>query len=350
MPLQLTRSDVLAFRRSAGALDERLAPGNDALRRAAWAGLQDSTPRAALLSLHARLTRVTPDAWEDPALVQVWGPRFSAYVVHAADRAVFTLGRLPGDARRRAETQALADRLEDWLGGETATYGAAGRGLGVAPNSLRYAAPTGRVLIRWDGARQPVVRMVPPPDVDPDEARLELARRYLHVFAPGTPEGFASWAGLRPRAAVATVEALRGELTPVRTAVGDGWILATDEPTFRSPAGGAGWAGPATPGGSGAPAPHVRLLPSGDAYTLLQGVERELLVPDADRRARLWTPRVWPGAVLVEGEVVGTWRRAGNVVTISAWTTLSQQDHEAVEAEATAMPLPGPVSVRWAES
>jgi hypothetical protein len=339
MPLQLTRSDVLAFRRSVGALDERR--GGEALRRAAWAGLQDSTPRSALLSLHARLTGVTPDAWEDPALVQVWGPRFSAYVVHAADRAAFTLGRLPVDARRRAEMQALADRLEDWLGGGAPTYGAAGRGLGVAPNSLRYAAPTGRVLIRWDGARQPVVRMVPPPDVDPDEARLEFARRYLHVFAPGTPEGFASWAGVSARAAVATVAALRGELTPVRTAVGDGWILATDEPALRSPAGAAG-----------ARALHVRLLPSGDAYTLLHGVERELLVPDAGRRARLWTPRVWPGAVLLGGEVVGTWRRAGSVVTISAWTALSRGDRDAVEAEATSLPLPeaGPVSVRWAES
>ncbi|WP_341359449.1 crosslink repair DNA glycosylase YcaQ family protein [Georgenia sp. M64] len=337
MPLQLTRSDVLAFRRSVGALDERRAPGSDALRRAAWAGLQDSTPRSALLSLHARLTGVTSDAWEDPALVQVWGPRFSAYVVHAADRAVFTVGRLPVDARRRAETQALADRLEDWLGGEAATYGAAGRGLGVAPNSLRYAAPTGRVLIRWDGARQPVVRMVPPPDVDPAEARLELARRYLHVFAPGTPEGFASWAGVRPRAAVATVEALRDELTPVRTAVGDGWILAADEPALRAP--------------DGSPA-HVRLLPSGDAFTLLQGVDRELLVPDAGRRAQLWTPRVWPGAVLVGGEVVGTWRRAGGVVTIAAWTTLSREDRDAVEAEATSLPLPDAltVTVRWAES
>jgi hypothetical protein len=37
------------------ALDERLRPGPDSLRRAAWAGLQDSMPRAALLSIHARV-------------------------------------------------------------------------------------------------------------------------------------------------------------------------------------------------------------------------------------------------------------------------------------------------------
>ena len=78
------------------------------------------------------------------------------------------------------------------------TYGEAGRGLGVHPNSLRYAAPTGTVLIRWEGARQPTVWTVPPPDVDPRDARLELARRYLHVFGPATPAAFAQWAGIRP--------------------------------------------------------------------------------------------------------------------------------------------------------
>jgi hypothetical protein len=57
------------------------------------------------------------------------------------------------------------------------TYAEAGLGLGVHPNSLRYAAPTGTVLIRWDGARQPTVWTVLPPDVDPRDARLELARR-----------------------------------------------------------------------------------------------------------------------------------------------------------------------------
>jgi hypothetical protein len=66
-------------------------------------------------------------------------------------------------------------------------FGQAGRAMGVSPNSLRYAAPTGTVLLRWDGSRQPVVWMVPPPDMDPWQARLELARRYLHVFGPTMP-------------------------------------------------------------------------------------------------------------------------------------------------------------------
>jgi hypothetical protein len=333
--LDLTRAQILAFRRHVGALDQRLPRGRRSLRRAAWAGLQDSMPRAALLSLHARVEGTEPSTWEDPSLVQLWGPRYSAYVVAARDLAVFSLGRLPDDAAGRGRAEDAAARLHALLGGTRMTYGEAGRALGVHPNSLRYGATTGTVLIRWDGARQPTVWTVPPPEVDPRDARLELARRYLHVFGPATPEAFAVWAGIGPRQGRAAFGALRGSLTPVRTPIGDAWILTRDEPTFRA----------AT--GPGAPA---RLLPSGDAFFLLQRANRELLVPDADRRSALWTPRVWPGGVLVEGELVGTWRRAHETVSIQAWRRLSRGARDAVQAEAESLPLPGlggRIVVRW---
>jgi len=100
------------------------------------------------------------------------------------------------------------------------------------------------------------------------------------------------------------------------------------------------------------PAAPARLLPSGDAFFLLQGADRDLLVPDEQRRQALWTPRVWPGCLLVSGEVTGTWRRAGAVLTVQPWRPLSGPEREAVEAEARSLPLPGrpvPVTVRWEE-
>ena len=335
--LALTREQILAFRRTVGALDERLAPGPGSLGRAAWAGLQDSMPRAALLSIHARVHGTGPEALADPALVQLWGPRYSAYVVAARDLPVFSLGRLPDDARGRRRAEDLARRLRAVLDGRTMTSSEVGRALGVHPNALRYAAPTGTLLMRWDGARQPPVWTVPPPDIDPRDARLELARRYLHVFGPATPVAFAQWAGIRPAAAGrAAFEVLVDSLTPVRTPAGDAWILRRDEPMFRTPAG---------------PAASARLLPSGDAYFLLQGAERELLVPDVDHRRALWTPRVWPGALVVDGEVVGTWRRAQADLTIASWRQVSARERAAVEAEAASLPLSGAgqgVRVRWA--
>ena len=98
----MTRTQILAFRRAAQALDERLPAGKASLRQAASAGLQDSMPRAALLSIHARVEGTKPATWEAPSLVQVWGPRYSAYVVDERDAPAFTLGRLPDAGRRGA--------------------------------------------------------------------------------------------------------------------------------------------------------------------------------------------------------------------------------------------------------
>ena len=335
--LELTRAQVLAHRRTVGGLDQRLPSGPRSLRRAAWAGLQDSMPRAALLSIHARVEGTKPSTWEDSSLVQIWGPRHSAYLIAARDLAVFSLGRLPDGGASLRVAEDLAKRVHRFLRGRKMPFGQAGRALGEYPNRLRYAAPTGTILIRWDGARQPTIWTVPRPSVDPRDARLELARRYLHIFGPTTAEAFSGWAGIQLQRGVDAFDALGKRLTPVRTPVGDSWILTSDEPRLRMAA--------------GPPAP-ARLLPSGDTYFLLQGADRELLVPESSFRRALWTPRVWPGALLVDGEIVGTWRRAVGTVSIQAWRRLPRVARDAVEAEAASLPLPnlpGQVVVRWSE-
>ncbi len=292
-------------------------------------------PRAALLSLHARVAGVEPTAWADPSLVQVWGPRFHVFVVAACDRAVFTLGTLPDGSRARQRAVGVAQALNAYLDGRRLPYGEAGSGLGIHPNRLRYGAATGTVVIRWDGARQPVVWTVPAPDMSAETARDQLLARYLHIYGPTVPEAFGAWAGIGRQAGATAFAAMRPRLTPVRTPAGDAWILAEDEDRLRAPAG---------------PRGPVRLLPSGDAYLLLQGAERELTVPDASGRRALWTPRVWPGGLLVAGEVAGTWRRAGPLLAVSPWRRLLRAERDAVAAEAEALPLPGLVgrlAVRW---
>lgn len=322
--LNLTRAQILTFRRTVNALDARLPPGSKSLRSAAWAGLQDSAPRAALLSIHARVERAGPESWEHSSLVQLWGPRFSDYVIAAKDLAIFSLGRLPNSARAHARAHDTADRLHSFLNGRRMPFGQAGHAMGVDPNSLRYAAATGRVLLRWDGARQPVIWTAPPPAMDAPQARLELAKRYLHIFGPSTPQSFARWAGIHTPDAISAFNALAGELTPASTPVGEAWILASDERSFR-----------AQPGRA-APA---RLLPSGDTFYLLWGADREILVPNARWRAELWTTRVWPGALLINGEIAGTWRRSAAEISLDAWRRLSPVEREAVELEAQSLPL-----------
>ena len=333
--LRLTRQQILAFRRRVGALDERMPPGPESLRRAAWAGLQDSMPRAALLSLHARVQRIEPSTWEDPSLAQLWGPRYSTYVVPKRDFALFSLGRYPDSAKGRLRAERIAEQLHAQLGGARMADGEVGRALGVNSNMFRYAATTGTVAIRWEGARAPTVWTVEAPEVDPADACRELARRHLHIFGPTTADGFARWAGISRGAGAAAFASLEGSLLAVRTPLGDEWLLADDEPAVRA--------------AETAPA-AARLLPSGDTYFLLDGRERELLIPQADRREQLWTSRVWPGALLVEGEIRGTWRRAQHTVKIDAWARLTRGMRDAVEAEAGALPLPGvdrEIAVVW---
>ena len=332
--LQLTREQILAYRRRAQSLDTRLPPGARSLRRAAWAGLQDSMPRAAVLSIHARVAGTEPQTWADPSLVQVWGPRFQVYVVPAREHALFTVARYPDDARGRRVAEEMAALAAGYLGDRKLTDREVA-GAHRVGNAIRYATTTGTILIRWEGARAPRIWTVARPDDDPAVARVELARRFLHVFGPATTASFAKWAGIGAKQGRDAFDALAAELVPARTPIGDGWLLSTDETAAR--------AAPA------ATAP-ARFLPSGDTFFLYWGADRELLVPDARRRGELWTSRVWPGALLVNGEIAGVWRRAGPEVTVDTWRKLKKDERAAVEAEAATMPLPGlkrEIRVRW---
>ena len=225
--LRVTRQQILAFRRRVGALDERMPMGSGSLRRAAWAGLQDSMPRAALLSLHARVDGVEASTSEDPSLAQLWGPRYHTYVVAKRDFALFSLGRLPDNAKSRLRAERMAERLHAHLDGTRMTDRELARALGVG-NALRYAATTGTVAIRWDGARAPTVWTVGAAEVDPADACRELARRYLHIFGPTTADGFARWAGISRGSAADAFDSLGGSLLPVRSPLGDELLLADD--------------------------------------------------------------------------------------------------------------------------
>ncbi|SDC08702.1 DNA glycosylase AlkZ-like family protein [Actinokineospora iranica] len=84
------------------------------------------------------------------------------------------------------------------------------------------------------------------------------------------------------------------------------------------------------------PADLVRLLPPHDP--LLQLRDRDLLVPDEARRKRVWRMIGNPGALLVGGEVAGTWRTktAGRAlaVTVEPFARLASAARKAVEDEA----------------
>lgn len=346
---------ALALRAARQHLGERLPPGQAAA--AAVVGLQDTPPGASGLALAARLQ----DAAEADlgALVIVPTIRGAPLAVAVEDLALFTAGLEPpddaaakvlignawkfldgitpvealdrvseavadalagGPLERDAFHQALRERLPAsllwWCKGCGSHH--------VHPSLWRATGVRGVLAIVGRDGRTAVFGTPPaaPPVDDPGGV---LARRFLWAYGPSTPSLFAKWAGIAPGHAEA-LWARAGALEEVALAGRRAWALAADvaalvdPPTVRS----------------------VRLLPGYDPY--LAGRDRELLLPRAEDRKRLWTTLGNPGAVLVDGAIAGTWRAAKQgrklVVTVASFGSLLPAAALAAEA-ATLAPWRG---------
>lgn len=81
----------------------------------------------------------------------------------------------------------------------------------------------------------------------------------------------------------------------------------------------------------------VVLAPPNDPY--LRQVDRALLVPDSKRRQKVYRALSGPGALLVNGEIAGTWRylRSKHQVTIETFQRLGSAHKSAAEQSAQAV-------------
>jgi hypothetical protein len=350
---------ALALRAARQHLGERLAPGR--ATEAAVVGLQDTPPGAAGLALAARLSDATSDDLD--ALVLVPTIRGAPLAVAVEDLALFTAGLAPpddaaakvliGNAWKFLDgiaplealdrvSEAVADALSSGPLDRDTFHQAlrerlpAGllwwcKGCGshhVHPSLWRATGIRGVLAIVGRDGRTAVFGAPPaaPPVDDPGGA---LARRFLWAYGPSTPSLFARWAGVAPAHAKA-LWARAGELAPVTLEGKRAWALAGDPDALGSP--------PAVQG--------VRLLGGYDPY--LAGRDRELLLPRAEDRKRLWTTLANPGAVLHDGAIAGTWRAAKQgrrlVVTVESFGSPVPVDALRVEAE-TLAPWRGASSV-----
>ena len=173
------------------------------------------------------------------------------------------------------------------------------------------------------GTSPPVLRRIPDwprstwgPAEDPLAApeRLQVVRGYLRLLGPATVQDVAAFLD----SPVAEVRAHWPEdAERVEVAGREAWVL---------------------PGGEAAEpaADLVRLL--GPFDLLLQGRDRDLLVPDRARHRALWPTLGRPGAVLAGAELVGTWRprAAGSRLTVrlAAWSALTPRVRARVGEEA----------------
>ncbi|MGH7858400.1 MAG: DNA glycosylase AlkZ-like family protein, partial [Candidatus Binatia bacterium] len=174
------------------------------------------------------------------------------------------------------------------------------------------------------------------PAIDAEDARLELARRFLRWLGPATTDRFAWWAGIEPPDARATWQALGPELVTVDLGGERRFVLASDLDALEG----------------AEPVEGVRLIPHADP---LIKTDAALVVPDERRRFEIFPqPAVrtdfWPvaGAVLVGGAVAGSWARQRGRVTVNPWKRLSARVRDAISDEALSFPIAGGrAEVRW---
>lgn len=290
-----------------------------------------------MISLFARARDVRPDSWEDPSLAQIWFRGGADYIVPRDDVGVFTLGSLPRDGDKRRALEETADAAHDVLRGQTLEVREVSHALRLEqPFFLRAAAVTGRLLIRWNASK---IWLIPNerPDIDPEDARLELARRFLRWFAPVTRDQYMKWTGVERSDARATWDALGSELQTVELDGESRYLLSEDADALAN----------------SEPIESVRLIPHADPVIK---IDAGLVVPDERLRSEIFPdlknkPEFWPvsGALIVNGVVAGSWARQQRRVTVHPWRKLGRGARETVEHEALGFPIAAKprAGVRW---
>jgi hypothetical protein len=334
-------------------------------------GIHAQVMASAELSIGARVAGATRavvrhELWERRRLVKTYGIRGTVHLLPgselpfwtAALRAGRRAGGGPGalepaqvaavieaiggalDGRRLTRDELGAEvvrRLGPWVGEES--FPAFGGAWPVWTAALSAAAAAGALCFGPNqGARVTYVRpdqwLGGWRDVDPAEALLEVARRYVAAYGPVTPQEFGQWFYAAADQASAAFQALGGELEQVDVEGEPRWLPA-GEPE-------AAW-----PSARGS----VRLLASFDCY-VVGAHPRDQLVPPrwAEWGLRHRTTSKWQKygrmmlcgplpVLLVDGVVAGMWdrQRRGRVLEVSVqpFEPLSAAQRRLVGVEVT---------------
>jgi len=351
-------AQVMAWRLRRHQLDER-APAEAMLDvTARIAGLHAQVMSSAELTLWARLDGVEPDAvrralWEERTLVKTWAMRGTLHLLPAAELPLWQAARsttrlweaaswLRGFGVTREELAQLVDAVGEALDGRMLTREELAAEVARLTGSpklgeklreswgalLKPAAALGRLCFAPSEGQQ--VRFTRPDrwlggwrEHDPDEALLEVIRRFLAASGPVTREDVTRWWGVPSAAQVQKrIERIGEEVTVVDVDGTSACLLAADAP---------GLAG-------AAPSRSVRLLPAFDQYVVTATRQADHLTP-GPFKGRIYRPQGWLSPVLlVGGRMDGVWRQEAKgrrlQVTIEPFTKLPAWARRAAEGEA----------------
>jgi hypothetical protein len=325
-------------------------------------GLQDSRPVGSTQSLFARASKIgstgvanaiTPDG----PLVTMWSVRGAPHThrVNQLDVARDALAPQETDDGGKAFVKAVeevADALRAVVKSRTAKGDASAEVARRVSNSLvnwcerckarhvpdgvfRAAGRQAQVVLGPEEQRATI--LYPKPKHKQDKAgdpRLDLLEAFFRVNGPTTRNTYREWMD----GGTATV----GE---VWEKLGDGLVrVQVDGKRHDLPEALVSAVSKASkPSG-------VALVPPSDPY--LKQVDRTLLVPEARRRKEIWKALSGPGALLIDGEVAGTWRyrRSDKELTITPFDSVpaaqraKAEESAALVAEATGDDQP---TVTW---
>lgn len=342
--MSVSRDQVLRFRWRAHQLDR--APGSaggPAEVALLDYGVQDTGPAAARWALANRgLTEFDGDDF-----LLAWTLRVSPHLYRRADVAAIATATSPyseDDAAKRIYDaakplraagipvlDALAEvaRQQRKIVRRPTVKGALSTALTATldPPYLRHCGPCGCVHC-WESpfriaplqaglelqleTSPPVLQRIPglrPPlyarSGAAAEPRFDVIRNYLRFYGPARPADAAAFLDLPVAVATAQwpADTVPVEVSDCPAVKGRRSILAEHADDFARP--------------EEQPAGAVRLLGPYDAYLQLR--DRPMLVADPARTKDLWRTLGRPGAVAVDGEIVGSWRpkSAGRRLTIT---------------------------------
>jgi hypothetical protein len=349
----LTRSQVLGYRVRAQQLDRGSGPLADTA--VLDIGVQDTGPDGSLWALATRGVEV--DDLDLRQLATAWTVRGAPHVYRRGDLPSVAAAVEPfsdADAGKRifdaskplkaagignlealdAVAAAMRDIVtEPMVKGEvsarlTACMGAPYlrecrpcKATHIYEQPFRLAALRAGLELQ-PGTSPPVLTPVPGlrPARRPDPQH-DVVRAYLHLFGSATPKHVSDYLD----AAAKDVKASWPEDAVEVSVEGEKrWVLEHDLERLRDV--------PADGGLRG----HVRLLGPYDLF--LQAKDRTMLVADPARAKALWPVLGRPGAVLLDGDLAGTWRprQSGRRLTLAVtpWRTLSARDRRAVAEQA----------------
>lgn len=344
--MEVDREHVLAYRVRAQGLDRAVLERGPAVLDL---GVQDNAGLAARLALAAR----TPaDHADGLALALAWSWRGAPHVHRATElrrvaEALWPLSDADALARLVWQRARLAD-----VGGTAvevvATVAASVRAVVTRPMSkpeasaaisadlpprlvlwcepcgsrhvpeqaLRVAALAAGVALELDTYPARLTPIDGWPGVpDANHGITDVIRAYLRLLGPATRADVAGYLG---STAGALREVWPDDLTEVSVAGRRSWLPADAVDALAD-----------------APAPRLtRLLPPSDPW--VQARDREITLPDTALHKRVWKSIQPPGTVLVDGEIVGTWRAkasgAALALTVTPFDTMTVTDELAAEA------------------